>query len=122
MKRALLLLALVALACHREDDKRTARQLTQGDPARGRVAIQKYGCGACHEVPGVDGANGLVGPSLKDIGSRTYLAGQLPNTPDNMIRWIRDPQGVESGTVMPNLNVSDRDAHDIAAYLYTLRR
>jgi cytochrome c len=122
MKRALLFIALAALACHREDDKRTARQLTQGEPARGRVAIQKYGCGACHEVPAVDGANGLVGPSLKNIGSRTYLAGQLPNTPDNMVRWIREPQNVESGTAMPNLNVAEGDARDIAAYLYTLRQ
>lgn len=121
MKRALLLLAFAALACHREDDNRTARQLTQGAPARGRAAIQRYGCGACHEVPGVSGANGLVGPSLKNIGARSYLAGQLPNTPDNMIRWIREPQNVESGTAMPNLNVSESDAHDIAAYLYTLR-
>jgi cytochrome c1 len=72
-------------------------------------------------VPGVDGANGLVGPPLGTIGERTYLAGQLPNNADNMIRWIRFPQSVESGTAMPDLNVTERDARDIAAYLYTLR-
>jgi cytochrome c2 len=122
MKRAILILAIAALACHREDDAKTARQLTLGEPRRGRVAIQRYGCGACHEVQGVDGANGQVGPSLNGIGNRMYLAGRLPNTPDNMMRWIREPQNVANGTVMPNLNVTEADARDIAAYLYTLRQ
>lgn len=121
MKRAIVIAALAALACH-PDDEKTARQLTRGEPSRGRAAIQRYGCGACHEVKGVDGANGLVGPSLNGIGSRSYLAGRLPNSSDNMTRWIRDPQSVSNGTVMPNLNVSESDARDIAAYLYTLRQ
>ncbi|MEA2569069.1 MAG: hypothetical protein QOI24_1070 [Acidobacteriota bacterium] len=121
MKRVIVFLAIAALACHRDDEK-TARELTRGDAARGNAAISRYGCGACHEVKGVDGANGLVGPSLDGIGSRTYLAGRLPNSPDNMIRWIREPQSVANGTVMPNLNVTEDDARDIAAYLYTLRQ
>jgi cytochrome c2 len=120
MKRLVVLLAVAVLACHR--DEKTARQLTGGDAARGKAAISRYGCGVCHEVKGVDGANGMVGPSLNGIGSRMYLAGRLPNSPDNMIRWIREPQSVANGTVMPNLNVSENDARDIAAYLYTLRQ
>ena len=122
MKRALLLLLalLGPAACHPQDH-RTARQLTGGEPDRGRVALRAYGCGACHVVPGVRGATGLVGPPLTNIADRLYLAGQLPNTPDNMRRWIREPQKIESGTAMPDLNVSDRDARDMAAYLYTLR-
>lgn len=119
MTRAAIVLLLFA-ACHPQDD-RTARQLTGGEPDRGRVAIRAYGCGACHVVPGVRGATGLVGPPLTNIADRLYLAGQLPNTPDNMKRWIREPQKIESGTVMPNLHVSERDARDMAAYLYTLR-
>ena len=121
MKRFVLFAALLTAACHPQDDF-TAQQLTGGLPARGHDAIQKYGCGACHEIPGVDGANGMVGPSLKNIGERMYLAGQLPNTPDNMKKWIRQPQQVESGTAMPNVGVTEGDANDIAAYLYTLRR
>lgn len=120
MKRILLALVLVT-ACRPQDDE-TARRLTGGDPDRGRAMIKSYGCGACHTVPGVGGATGLVGPPLTNIASRVYLAGQLPNTPDNMKKWIRAPQSVEKGTAMPNLNVSDRDARDIAAYLYTLRQ
>jgi cytochrome c len=114
------MLAIAMTACHPQDDD-TARQLTGGEPSRGRSAIERYGCGTCHTIPGVPAANGLVGPPLTQIASRTYLAGQLPNTPDNMKRWIQRPQSVEKGTAMPDMNVSDADARDIAAYLYTLR-
>lgn len=118
----LLLLGVLLLgtACHPQDDE-TARQLTGGDPHAGKAAIARYGCGGCHEIPGVDNASGLVGPSLAKIADRVILAGHLPNQPDNMIRWIQDPQGAAPGTLMPNMNVTDRDARDIAAYLYTLR-
>jgi cytochrome c len=114
-------LLLLAAACHGRDDEATARELTGGDPARGAEQVTRYGCGACHEIPGVGGANGLVGPPLTRIAQRTYLAGQLPNTAGNMMLWIRQPQKVEPNTNMPNLGVTDRDARDIAAYLYTLR-
>lgn len=116
-----LLLALALGACHPQDD-RTARQLTGGDPHRGKEAIAWYGCGGCHEIPGVPAASGLVGPPLAKIADRMYVAGQLHNDPDNLMLWIRDPQKVEPGTAMPDLNVTDRDARDIAAYLYTLRK
>jgi cytochrome c oxidase assembly factor CtaG/cytochrome c2 len=120
-KTTLMMLLLVILSgCHPQDD-RTARQLTGGDPTRGKDAIRKYGCGACHTVPGVRAARGMVGPSLEGIASRTFLGGQLPNTPDNMKKWIRFPQSVEKGTAMPDMHVTDEDARDIAAYLYTLR-
>jgi cytochrome c1 len=83
--------------------------------------MRSYGCASCHTIPGVDGANGVVGPPLANIAIRGYLGGVLPNAPDNMIRWIRDPKGVDSLTAMPNTGVTEHDARDIAAYLYTLR-
>src|SRR5829696_21234 len=89
------------------DAERTAADMTGGDPARGRAAISRYGCSTCHTVPGVSGANGLVGPPLGQVASRVYLAGRLQNTPDNMIQWIRNPQGVDEKTAMPNLGVTD---------------
>jgi cytochrome c1 len=52
---------------------------------------------------------------------RVYLAGRVPNTPADMMRWIQHPQELERGTAMPDMNVTDSDARDIAAYLYTLR-
>jgi cytochrome c len=91
------------------------------NPDRGKVAIAHYGCSSCHTIPGIRNANGLVGPSLDRIASRTYIAGVLQNTRQNMLRWIEDPPKVDDKTAMPNLRVTDADARDIAAYLYTLR-
>lgn len=92
-----------------------------GNSAAGKELIVSKGCGACHVIPGIPGARGLVGPPLYFYGRRTIIAGELPNTPDNLVRWIKDPKQVEPGTAMPDLNVNDQQARDIAAYLYTLQ-
>jgi len=101
--------------------ERKAAEMTGGEPSRGRDVIRRYGCSTCHAIPGVEGARGQVGPSLEGIASRAYLAGKLPNSPANMIKWIREPQDVQPGTAMPELGVTEQDGKDIAAYLYTLR-
>src|SRR5579884_956806 len=98
-----------------------AQAVPGGDPRRGAEAIRAYGCGACHIIPGVPGARGGVGPSLAGFARHAYIAGKLANTPDNLARWIQHPQAVEPGIAMPDLGVSDADARDIAAYLYTLQ-
>lgn len=72
-------------------------------------------------IPGVPNANGLVGPPLMFFERRTYIAGELPNTADNLVRWIMSPQSVEPGNAMPNLGLSEDEARSVAAYLYTLR-
>lgn len=119
-----LALALALCGCGKSgsDVERQAAAMTGGEPARGRDAIRRYGCASCHTIPGVEGARGQVGPSLQGIASRSYLAGKLPNTPPNMIKWIREPQEVQPGTAMPELGVTEQDGKDIAAYLYTLRQ
>jgi cytochrome c len=99
----------------------TAQVSTGGNAERGLAALSRYGCGSCHIIPGVSGASGLAGPPLSGVGNRIYIAGVLQNTPQNMIRWIRDPHGVDEHTVMPNLGVTLQDATDIAGYLYTLK-
>jgi cytochrome c len=114
-----LTLALLA-GCNRGAEERAA-QLTGGDPARGKVALQHYGCGGCHVIPGVPNAQGQVGPSLEAIGMRTYLAGRLTNSPENLMQWVRHPQQVEPGNAMPDVGVTEEDSRHIAAYLYTLR-
>lgn len=116
----LALLLGMSSACAGGEAKETASAATGGDPDRGAQAIREYGCGACHVIPGVPGARGEVGPPLSDFGRRAYIAGALVNAPDNLVLWIRSPEVVEPGTVMPNLGVSRDDARDIAAYLYTL--
>jgi putative membrane protein len=115
------LLVFGANGCDRESTDSAAGQLTGGDPAQGRAAVSAYGCGACHSIRGVPGAVALVGPPLQGLGERAYIAGVLPNTPDNLVRWIMDPQGVDPRTAMPNLGVTAADARAIASYLYTLR-
>lgn len=92
----------------------------EGDPRAGRRAIQQYACAACHVIPGVTGATQEVGPPLRGIAKRTYIAGLLPNTPENMTYWIMFPQRVSQRTAMPDLGVKEQDARDIAAYLTTL--
>lgn len=101
--------------------ERAGAALTGGNPQRGREAIGRFGCGSCHTIGGISGARGLVGPPLTGIGSRIYVGGVLSNTPQNMIRWIRNPREVDEKTAMPVLGVNDRDATDIAAYLYSTR-
>jgi cytochrome c2 len=98
-----------------------AEALTGGDVEAGRAAVKTYGCDACHTIPGVVDARGLVGPPLIQIANRIYIAGVLTNTPDNLIEWIQNPPGIDPRTAMPNLGVDETAARDIAAYLYTLR-
>lgn len=117
---ALAALLLASSACEPEEE-REAFLLAGGAPARGRSLIRAYGCGSCHTIPGVRGANSMVGPPLIGIRHRTYIAGVLENTPENLVRWIHDPQAVDPRTAMPYLGVSPAEARHIAAYLYTLR-
>jgi cytochrome c len=120
---AMLLFALlaVATACGIQPSSGTTLQVAGGDQARGKTALQQYGCGSCHQISGVSNARGDVGPPLTGLASRRVIAGYLPNTADNLIHWIQNPQSVAPGNVMPNMGVSDQDARDMAAYLATLK-
>jgi cytochrome c len=92
-----------------------------GDAARGVDALNAYACGGCHVIPGVPDATGPLGPSLAGIAVRRMLAGGIENTPENMMRWIQNPQDIDPGSGMPALGVTDEEARHMAAYLYTLR-
>ncbi len=117
---SLLMVALALSGC--QDKAATSPwQISGAQPARGPALIQRYGCGACHTVPGVAQARGTVGPPLTQFGRRAYIAGMLHNNPDNLILWLRDPQHVLPGNAMPDTGLTQRDARDIAAYLYTLQ-
>ncbi|MCU1287085.1 MAG: uncharacterized protein JWO13_3435 [Acidobacteriales bacterium] len=100
---------------------RTAVEIVGGDPHAGREAIQRYGCKACHTIPGVPGANATVGPSLDKFANRSFIAGEVPNNPTSLIHWIEKPHDVEPRTAMPDMGVSEKDSKDIATYLYSLR-
>lgn len=92
---------------------------TGGDPRRGEALFIQYGCGSCHALKNVREATGMVGPPLDGIALRVIVGGHLANNPDNMQKWIRDPQHVSPGTAMPDLKVGEGDARDITAFLYT---
>jgi cytochrome c oxidase assembly factor CtaG/cytochrome c2 len=117
----LLVALLIGLSSCKQEVERTAAAMTGGEPGIGKQVIQQYGCGSCHTIPGIPGANALVGPSLEHIASRMYIAGVLTNTPEHMLRWLQDPPAVDPLTAMPNLGVTEADARDMAGYLYTLR-
>ncbi|WP_274425322.1 c-type cytochrome [Chelativorans sp. YIM 93263] len=93
---------------------------TSGDAEMGRVALRQYGCIACHTIEGITGPNAWVGPPLRRISERKYIAGVLPNSRENLVHWIRNPQGIDPLTAMPQLGVTEEHAQDIVAYLYSL--
>ena len=110
----------IALTIERAENRRVAPTGFLGDPERGRALVGAYGCVSCHDV-GNGATPGKVGPSLRNVGARSYLAGEFPNIPGVMVQWIRYPRELKPGTAMPDLGVDRRDGEDIAAYLGTLR-
>lgn len=92
-----------------------------GDAERGRLTIGRASCGSCHEIPGVQGADGLTGPPLTHFGRRTVVAGLLANTPENLVRWVRSPQSIVPNNAMPDPGLNETQARDVAAYLYSLQ-
>ncbi|MGP0174191.1 c-type cytochrome [Pseudomonas sp. NCHU5208] len=118
MKRcSLALLTLLLTACG-EAPELSVPGVGTGHAAAGHQAFHQFGCTSCHVIPGVVGADTHVGPSLTDLAQRKYLAGVLPNTPANLVRWLRAPQQVAPDSAMPDLGVDRQSALDMAAYLY----
>ncbi len=111
---------LLAIACNKPSVGAADHVVERGDPDRGQRAIEAYGCGSCHSIPGIRGANGMVGPPLDHWAERRIIAGEVPNDLERLITWLTVPQSIEPGTAMPNMGVSDGQARDIASYLYTL--
>ena len=119
----LLLFLLLGSAC--QDEAGAAEAVDRpfmpgGDAERGAEFIEVYGCPACHTIPGIPEAQALVGPPLTGWVERVYIAGAVPNTPDNLLLWLQDPQQIEPGTAMPDMGITEQVARDIGAYLYTL--
>lgn len=102
-----------------DDTSGTSPLQPAAGPRRGRQALTQYACNACHTIPGVTGSSADVGPPLAGFANRETIAGSITNTPEQLARWIRDPRSVHPLTTMPNMQVGQRDARDIAAYLAT---
>jgi len=108
--------ATVVAACGVATHKRT---VPGGNAAQGKRLIEFYGCGACHEIGGIATANGHVGPPLHGLAGRDTIAGKLSNTQTNLVHWIMNPQKIVPGNDMPELGITDAQARNIAAYLYS---
>ena len=121
----MLLACSPAPAAKPSADKPAAQSASgSGDANNGKQLFASKGCIACHVAPGVPGASGTIGPNLTGIGDvskHPQLGGSIPNTPENIRRWIKDPAGVKPGTMMPNLYLNDKEVDDLAALLATLK-
>ena len=115
---ALLCAVVLASGCAKEEP---ASRVVGGDPERGRLLVQQYQCAACHFIPEVQGPNGDAGPSLESMGRLSYIAGSIPNQPENMIRFLQNPPAVKPGTLMPALGITDDEARHMAAFMYSLK-
>ena len=104
------------MAARQSED--VARAMTGGDPSRAPELMRRYGCAGCHTIPGISGGDGQVGAPLSDIRKRVFVGGVVANSPDNLIRWIVDPQRFSPRTAMPATGISESEARDVAAYLY----
>jgi hypothetical protein len=133
VRRGATLIAAAALAgcpwldqrALREPDRPVAAndalRVVGGDAARGRALVVEHGCTACHALPGRHGPTAHVGPPLERFARRTNIGGSLPNRPEHLVRFVMNAPREIPGTGMPDLDVGEAEARDIAAYLYTLR-
>jgi cytochrome c len=117
--RACLIAALFTVVCGCDAQLPDREPSTGGNPKHGKELIAQFGCGSCHTIKGVPGANATVGPSLEDVRKRIFLAGRLDNTAQNIQKWILDPRAIDPKTAMPKVGVDENGARDIAAYLYS---
>ncbi len=93
---------------------------TGGDVTEGAAIFSRSACVGCHTIRGLSA--GVVGPDLTHFGGRTTLAaGILPNTPDNVAAWIKNPPAIKPGAKMPPLGLTDEQARAVAAYLLSLK-
>ncbi|MGR4863607.1 c-type cytochrome [Caulobacter sp. LARHSG274] len=113
----LLALALLAGCAEKADQPRV---LAGADAGRGLALVRANGCAACHAVPGVAWPRGEVGGPLAGFADRPLIAGRLPNQPRTLVAWLRDPPALSPGAAMPATGLSEAQARDVAAYLYTL--
>lgn len=112
---------LIGLAGCEQGEIPAEQRVIGADPAAGRAAISAVACGVCHVIPGIRGANGIVGPSLAGFGKRQLIGGVAPNQPAMLIRWVKDAPSIAPNTGMPELPLTEAQARNVAAYLFTLR-
>ncbi|HEY0243909.1 MAG TPA: c-type cytochrome [Gemmatimonadaceae bacterium] len=99
----------------------TAAPVATGDADAGKKLIDQYSCISCHKIPGFEGPQGSMGPSLEAFASRKAIAGGIPNEPKTVTAYLQNPQAVDPQNRMPPLGITEPEARDITAYLLTLK-
>ena len=123
MKRTAVLLLLLA-ACNRSPETPAAATAPPpiGDAQKGKTLIAQYGCNVCHIIPGIDGPQGSLGPSLEGVASKPTISnGVVPNNPANLTQYVANPQSLNPQSTMPALGLQGTEPQDITAYLLTLK-
>ena len=117
-----LLVSTVMLAVSLSSDRRrlkVAEAMTGGDAKRAPALIARYGCGGCHTIPAIRGADGKVAAPLDHLRERVYIAGGvLLNTPENLVSWIVAPEAYQPNAAMPRTGINAQEARHVAAFLY----
>jgi cytochrome c oxidase subunit 2 len=86
-----------------------------------RATFLSMSCINCHTVSGTP-AVGTFGPDLSHLISRATLAsGMIPNTMENLRAWVKDPQAIKRGNLMPNMQLNSRELDEIVLYLSSLK-
>ena len=116
----LLMVPILVLLSACADKRQQPRDITGADAAAGLAVIERLGCAACHQIPGVDWPQGTVGGSLDGFADRSMIAGQFPNQPETLATWVRNAPSMSPKTGMPAMPMTSVEARDVAAYLYTL--
>lgn len=106
---------------HEAVDAELLQRIPDGNAERGRALIADHGCATCHSIPGERGPLAHVGPPLTQFSRRTNIGGSLPNRPDVLVRFLMNAPRELPGTGMPDLDLSEAEARDIAALLYSFR-
>ena len=89
--------------------------------ARGRQIFETTSCVNCHTVEGTN-AHGKFGPDLTHLMSReTIAAGAAQNTRENLHQWIKDPDVIKPGALMPAMQLSEADLNAVTDYMQSLR-
>lgn len=87
----------------------------------GQQLFTSKGCSGCHTLSGLPGATGVAGPNLTNVVIRPTLAGaSIPMTPSNLTQWLVNPQSLKPNSKMPAVGLTQQEAQDLTAYLYSL--